>query len=285
MTSPPSKTIETLVEDIYDLFDPTKTHEPSEENLESFAANLKELLRTRFKDSPEFSDRPIRFSSLGRPDRQVWFEAHPLEGSKEPLLPKTYIKFLFGDIWEQLLLFLCKEAGHQVSHEQAQVELRGVTGSIDAIIDGFVVDCKSASPYGYKKFATETVVEDDPFGYVDQLAGYSNILTPNKDAYWLATEKVQGDICISKLDAKVIKYHQPDPRIEHLQEVVASDEVPPLCYEPVPDGASGNMKLPTPCSYCAHKFRCHPGVRTFLYSTGPRYLTTVKKEPNVQEIT
>ncbi len=148
-----------------------------------------------------------------------------------------------------------------------------------------MVDVKSASSYGYKKFESDTVVQDDPFGYVAQLSGYASELTPGDDAAWLAMDKVAGDICISTLPNTVIKHHLPGPRIEELKKVIASEVPPDLCYDPVPDGKSGNLKLPTPCSYCAHKFRCHSDLRTFLYSTGPRFLTKVVKVPDVVEIT
>lgn len=276
--------LETLPEDIYSLFNPEEDHECDEDNLEEFAGNLKQLLRQRLaKYVPPTN--PLRFSSLGKPDRQIWFDAHPEEGGKEKLIPKTYLKFLYGDIIEQMLLFLTKEAGHSVEYEQGEVEVDGVKGHIDAIIDGVVVDVKSASPFGYKKFENNSITEDDPFGYVQQLAGYSTVLTPGQPAAWLANDKVAGDICISKLSATTIKHYPPSERISHLKEVIASETPPPLCYEPVPDGKSGNLKLGTGCSYCSHKFRCHPGLRTFIYSTGPRYLTKVIKTPEVYEVT
>lgn len=278
------KELETLPDDIYALFDPEIAHVPSEENLDAFCSSLKDLFRQRLGVyTPPAS--PIRFSALGKPNRQMWYEAHPVEGGKEAMIPKTYLKFMYGDIIEQMLLFLAKEAGHSVENEQGQVESDGVLGHIDAIIDGVVVDVKSASPYGYTKFENNTVTEDDPFGYVAQLSGYANILTPGEPAAWLAMDKVAGDICISPLGSTTIKYHKPEDRIAELKEVVAQPEPPERCYEPVADGKSGNMKLPTGCSYCAHKFRCYPSLRTFIYSTGPRYLTHVERVPDVLEIT
>lgn len=272
-----------LPNDIFLLFDPDSHHTPSEQNLNEFAENLKDLLRTRLSQyHPPKS--PIRFSSLGKPDRQLWYDAHPEEGTKEALTPKTYLKFLYGDVTEQLLLFLAKEAGHVVEKEQVEVEIDGILGHIDAIIDGVVVDVKSASPFGYKKFENETVTQDDPFGYVAQLSGYATVLTPGKDAAWLAFDKVAGDICVSTLSNVVIKHHPPDVQIKHQKEVIESETVPELCYQPIPDGKSGNMRLPTPCSYCSHKYRCHPGLRTFLYSGGPRFLTKVAREPDVIEV-
>lgn len=277
--------LDTLPDDVYNLFDPEVDHQVSEENLDKFCNNLKELIRRRLAKQEEREEGVLRFSMMGRPDRQIWFEANPIKGTKEPLLPKTYFKFMYGDVIEELILLLTKEAGHEVSDEQREVEIDGVKGHIDAIIDGVVVDVKSASPYGYVKFENETVAQDDPFGYVGQLAGYANVLTPGEGAAWLAFNKVAGDICVSKLGPVVVKHHPPAERIAHLKEVIKQEEPPPLCYDPVPDGKSGNMKLPTPCSYCSHKFRCHPNLRGFAYSNGPKYLTKVAKEPNVPEIT
>jgi len=277
------KKLEDLPDDIYRLFDPDVEHVCDEKNLNDFAANLIEALKVRLsKYTPPQS--PLRFSSLGKPDRQIWYDAHP-EGTKEKLVPKTYIKFLYGDVIEQLLLFLAKEAGHSVEQEQAEVEVLGIKGHIDAIIDGVVVDVKSASPFGYKKFEDRTVTEDDPFGYVAQLSGYASVLTPGEGAAWLANDKVAGDICISPLSSIVIKHHAPEERIEYLKKVIDSETPPDLCYQPIPDGKSGNMRLPTGCSYCGWKHRCYPDLRTFIYSTGPRFLTVVAKTPDVPEIT
>jgi len=44
------------------------------------------------------------------------------------------------------------------------------------------------------------------------------------------------------------------------------------------------MKLPAGCSYCDHKSECWPKARKFMYSTGPVWLTTVVKTPQVPEI-
>lgn len=265
------------------MFNPEESHIPSEENLEAFCENLKALLRSRLaKQEPPSS--PLRFSSLGKPDRQMWYEAHPEEGSKEPISAQTYVKFLYGDVVEQLFLFLAKEAGHTVESEQLEIEVDGIKGHIDAVIDGVVVDVKSASSYGFQKFKDNNVHGDDPFGYVAQLAGYASVLSPGNDAAWLAIDKVSGEMCVSPLSSTLIKHYPPKERITELKSVINSEKPPERCYEPVPDGKSGNMKLPTACSYCAHKFRCHPGLRTFLYSNGPRFLTEVSRVPDVFEV-
>lgn len=276
--------LETLPEDIYGLFDPDIDHICDEDNLRVFAENLKDIFRQRLRKYKP-PETPLRFSSLGKPDRQIWFDAHPIKGGKEKLIPKTYVKFLYGDLLEQMLLLLAKEAGHNVEKEQAEVEDEGVYGHIDAVIDAVVVDCKSASPFGYQKLKEGKVLTDDPFGYVAQLSGYANILTPGKAAAWLAIDKVSGDICVAPLSSIVIRHHPPKERILHLKEVIKNDQIPELCYQPVPDGKSGNLKLDIGCSYCSHKHRCYPDLRTFVYSTGPRFLTRVLRVPDVQEVT
>jgi len=280
-----TKKINTLVEDIYTLFDPNVTHTPNEDNLNEVAETIKGILRTRLAEREPIGS-PLRFSSLGKPDRQIWYMAHPEEGEPpEELTAKTYFKFLYGDLIETLLLFLAKESGHTVERMQEEIEVDGVKGHIDAIIDGVVVDVKSASPFGYQKFKTGDIFQDDPFGYVHQLAGYADVLTPGEPAAWIPFDKVGGDITVTTLPTSIIKDNLPAPRIEQLKKVVEPDaEIPPRCYEPVPDGKSGNLKLPTPCAYCAFKHRCHTGLRTFLYSTGPRYLTKVVKVPDVREL-
>jgi hypothetical protein len=271
-----------VIEDVYDLFDPNKGHEPNEDNLNAFAENIKEVLRTRLAKREPLNN-PLRFSSLGKQDRQLWYMAK--DYPQEDISSKTYFKFLYGDVIEQLLIFLVKEAGHTVEDEQKEVEVDGVKGHIDCKIDGVLVDVKSASPYGFGKFVRNVVHEDDPFGYTQQLSGYAQVETPKQPAAWLAMEKVNGSLALSTLSTSIINDYPVDDRIAHLKKVIASDEPPARCYPDEEDGKSGNRKLGTGCSYCAFKHSCWPGLRTFLYSNGPRYLTNVAKVPDVPEAT
>jgi len=275
------KDVSTLIKDIYDLFDPDKGHTPNEENLDRFCQTLKDVLRVRLAERRP-PDNPLRFSSLGRQDRQIYLDHH--SKVKEKLTSKTYFKFLYGDVIEALFLFLAVEAGHTVERTQEEIEVDGVKGHIDAVIDGVVCDVKSASPFGYKKFVKGEVFSNDPFGYVAQLSGYASVLTPGKAAAWPVMDKVSADLSLVMLPSSIIEDNRPEPRIAHLKEVLEKTEPPPLCHEPVPDGKSGNMRLDTGCSYCGHKKTCFPDMRTFIYSTGPRYLTKVVNEPNVPEI-
>ncbi len=269
--------INTLVADIYNVLDGNNDHECSEEFLEMAAESLKDILRSRLRKQDRRGS--IRFSSLGKPDCQVWYGINKPEVA-EPITPETQMKFLYGDVLEIVMLFLAKEAGHDVSDEQAEVEEDGVLGHIDAVIDGHVVDVKSASSYAFRKFQGDWTGEDDPFGYTAQLGGYCNVL--EKPGAFLAINKESGGLALSRLSPSLVGANPPGTNIDRQREAVALDSVP-RCFEPVPDGKSGNQKLGLNCSYCAYKKDCWPGLRGFLYSGKPRFLTTVVREPDVLE--
>lgn len=284
----PNKNIETLVEDIYHLFNDEHHHEPKPENLLALGQGIIDIVKIRLASRDEAREA-LRFSSIGKPDRQLWYQ-HNLPDEGEKLNAKTLFKFLYGDMIEQMLLFLAKEAGHSVEREQEELEVDGVKGHIDAIIDGVVVDVKSASPFSFKKFKDGSLFENDPFGYIGQISGYSETLTPGKGAAFLVADKVHGDIGLMHIPGQVTSQYEPAKRIEHLKEVLAKPEEPPRCYAPVPEGKSGNMKLGVNCSYCAFKNKCWSdanngaGLRKFLYYNGPVFLTHVEKEPKVDEM-
>lgn len=260
--------------------------EVSEESVKEFGENLARVVKERLAE-PMGQPRSgsLRMSNIGRPDRQLWYDVR--RNRRGDLKAPARIKFLFGDILEQLLLFASREAGHSVTDLQSGVELGGVRGAIDAEIDGVVVDAKSTSSRAFEKFERGTLPNDDPFGYIDQLEGY-RVGRGRTRSGFLAIDKQLG---------KIAFYEPPkrDPgeileRIEHVKQVVALDDPPERCYSDTEDGKSGNRKLAIGCSYCAHKFDCWSdandgmGLRTYIYSSGPRYLTKVEREPDVPEI-
>lgn len=283
-----AKTIETLVDDIYGVLDERHDHEVNEDNVQFAGELFKDLLRTRLKKREAKSgEEVLRFSSLGKRDRQLWYAANKPEAA-EPLSPKSSLKFLYGDCIEVLLLFLAKEAGHDVQNCQLGVECDGVKGSIDATIDNILTDVKSASSFSFEKFKSGNFKFDDPFGYLAQLGGYANA-TGHKRAGFLVADKVHGDICFAELDNYDIEGNTPGPRISKLREVIKDRSPPPRCYSAVPEGKSGNQKLAIGCSYCPFKEDCWKdanggkGLRKFVYSRGPVWLTEVAREPRVDE--
>jgi hypothetical protein len=279
----------TIPEDIYRLLEDTTDHEVSEENVEWAGEVFKNLLRTRLKAREvKKGEEVLRFSSLGKQDRQLWYAANKPE-TAEKMHGKQLFKFLYGDVLEVLLLFLTKESGHEVTHLQHKVEVDGVHGSMDAVIDGVPTDCKSASPYSFQKFANGSFVFDDPFGYIPQLSGYANAIEKTERGGFLVAEKVDGSICFAEVDEYTLKGNPPEPKIAHQREVVNATTPPARCYDDVPEGKSGNRKLSIGCSYCPFKDTCWAdanagqGLRKFFYSRGPVWLTNVQREPKVNE--
>lgn len=276
------KTIDTLVTDIEALFN---GHECSDELLDDFATKLKAQIKLSFKQYEEKRKGYLRMSNIGKPcHRFLWYETRDYE--PEPLTAATKFKFMYGHILETLLIYLAKEAGHDVKDEQRKVELDGIKGSIDCIIDGVLVDVKSTSSRSFNKFKDGTLDSDDPFGYLAQIGGYKKA-TFLSEAGFLAVDKTLGHICLYMPE----KLPEPTSLISKLREAVGSETAPERPEgATVPHDKSGNMKLSVGCSYCGYKTECYKdandgnGLRTFLYSNGPVFLAEVKNEPRVQEV-
>ena len=278
-----------LVQDIYTLV-LTKRAPPGvdvEKEIDAFGEAVKELMRKEFL-SKSFDARKLRLSNIGRDDRYLWNHYH--SKAKQKYRPENLIKFMYGHLIEEMLLFLTKMSGHEVTHEQHPCTVGDIKGSMDCKIDGIVTDVKSTSTYGFKKFKDGSLAYDDDFGYVAQIKAYAHSEGETKYG-WLAMDKQNGHLTYLLYDEqdtqapiyKTIAYSIED-RVKHINEVVQLKEPPKHCHEPIPDGKSGNLRLDTGCSYCHFKKVCWPGVRGFVYSNGPKFLVKVVNEPNVPEI-
>lgn len=283
------KTIDTLVEDIYNLFEPSIINQISEKDLEKhlkeFTKNVTNNIKTVLNEQPR-KKRKLSLSSIGKPTRQLWYDKHS-NSEARPLASSTRIKFLYGHILEDLLILLSRVAGHTVTEEQKQVEVEGIKGHQDCKIDGVLVDCKSASGFAFKKFANNRLADDDPFGYIAQISAYSEGNGVN-EAYFLAIDKQHGNIALTRVhDMEMINAKE---RVQYLKGALDSKTVPDRCYSDIPEGVSGNRKLAIGCVFCPHKRECWSdanqgkGLRAFKYEKGPTYLTQVSKEPRVEEI-
>lgn len=269
------KRIEDFVPDIYRMLE--EGVRLDEGIVRAFGHQLAEVLAERLS---RVREKPtLRLSNLGTPcDRKLWYSINAYQLA-EPLSGPTRIKFLFGDILEELVLFLGEAAGHSVTDRQKRVEVNGVVGHIDALVDGELVDVKSASPYSYTKFKDGLKPEDDGFGYLTQLGAYGAAIG-GEHAHFLPVNKVLGHICLDTHEQPDVDYVQ---RTEHARAILAMDNPPPRGYDDVPEGKSGNRKLQVGCSYCDYKATCWPGLRRFDYARGPTFLTRVVREPKVDE--
>ena len=277
-----SSKISTLLDDIgYRLEEGTV---PEEANLAIFLDELKEVMQNFFvEESNRDSTGKLRLSAVGREDRKLWYDYKGY--GKEKLTTDLKIRFCLGHILEAFVLLLAREAGHTVEDCQKEVTVSGVKGHIDCLIDGELVDVKSASPYGFKKFVDGSLVHgDDPFGYMYQLSSYGAALG-KEQGYFLAIDKSGGGMTLLNVPLDTV---DPAERINYLKDTLPDDEPPPKCYPEVEE-ASGNRKLGFNCKFCDFKVECWKdanngaGLRKYNYSRGPEYFTHISKEPRVEE--
>ncbi len=260
------------------------------ETVSQFTADgFRDIFDTRLSGEREEHKPTLRLSALGTAcERKLWYSIND-PNDREALPPSARLKFLYGDLLEQLLLSLAIAAGHDVQGMQDTLSVGGIKGHRDAVIDGITVDVKSASPFGYKKFAQGGLRDDDPFGYISQLSSYvyagrdSDVESHPTLGAFLVIDKVSGKICLDMYDFGPEIGTKLDD-VEHIKQMVRG-EMPDRSFEPEPMGKAGNMKLPMQCSYCDRKWKCWDNLRAFAYSYGPAYLTTVVDEPRVPEIT
>ena len=279
--------LNTLIEDIYskiECISDGKDLEIPDAMAEEFGERMKQALLHWAK--PKAQTKGLRMINIGKPSRQLWYESRD-ESNKNKLSSPVLIKFLYGHLLEELLLLFVKLSGHEVTDEQKEVEVNGILGHMDCKIDGEVVDVKTASGRAFNKFKSGTLAEDDPFGYIAQLCGYEENEGTSEGGF-LAINKESGELALyrpEELDKINIK-----DKINKTKEALTFDTPPPRCYNEEPDGKSGNMKIHKNCYYCPYKFECYSdanegkGIRTFLYSKGPVYLTKVEKAPRVEEV-
>ncbi len=281
--------LDSVVPDIYEHLEGLSDGKPlplTEEDIDSTLVGIKEALMSWAVPSERNKDFTLRMSNIGKPSRQLWFEKRDPEGRGGVNGP-TQIKFLYGHLLEEIVLMLVRMAEYNVTDEQKEVKVKGIVGHMDCKIEGEVVDVKSASNFAFKKFQQGRLAQDDPFGYLGQLAGYEEA-EGTEEGGFLVINKESGELCMHRpedLDKPNI-----NTKIDQLISALEVDDLPEMCYSPIPDGKKGNFKLPKGCSWCKYKFECHKdsndgnGLRVFKYANGLSYLTHVEAEPQVEEI-
>ena len=275
--------INTVVKDVNKIFSQIGSGKPvelPEKKVDILLSNLKEVLHQW--STPREKSVGLRMSNVGRPNRQLWYDIKSNKDQEE-LSPAVIFRFLYGHVVEELLLFFVDLAGHKVEHQQAEVNVLGLKGHVDCIIDDVVIDIKSASDFSFRKFKDGKLSQDDPFGYLAQLAAYEHGFGKSGGGF-LVANKSSGEICLYIPDELEV------PNIESRLETVRTElkeDVPPRerCYPIIAKGKSGNMGLHNSCKWCRHKFQCNPDLRVFKYSNTLEYLTKVEVLPSVEEVT
>ena len=274
------KNINSVIPDIYKRM--TTPAKIDQKNIDSFLVNTTDLLKKYLEQERNQGTRTnLRMSLIGRADRRIWMDINGPKKQRD-ISFSMLMRFLYGSIVEELLLFLVKEAGHSVTDEQKKVNISGVDGHMDCKIDGEVVDVKSSSDYSFRKFKRGFDEGEDDFGYIGQISGYVEAEGKDK-GYFLALNKSSGDIAL--LEVTDFDLINAKARIKHIRSFLQdTTNKPEACHEPIPDGKSGNMQLARVCVFCEYKTDCWPKLRAFKYSNGVKYLTSVEKEPKVEEI-
>lgn len=296
-------TINKLVKDIYEVL---QTKGGWDEALSEFmGSEVRDLFNRRFLPSENGQQSSgLRLSQLGTPcKRKLWYKCNQSNEGESPH-SGAYLKFIYGDLLELLLISLARAAGHTVEGCQEELSVAGIKGHRDCVIDGYTVDIKSASPTGFAKFRDGKLREDDPFGYISQLSSYvyagrnSEVESHQTIGAFLVVDKVSGALCLDVYDFSN-EIDQKEQEAQEIKDCVANENPPERAFEAVDDGywnpkkkqfvTNGNKKLGIQCSYCEFKHICWSNLRTFMYSKGgnsvPVYYTHIVKEPKVMEVT
>tara|TARA_R110002153_G_scaffold21814_2_gene72349 strand:+ start:2666 stop:3550 length:885 start_codon:yes stop_codon:yes gene_type:complete len=282
------KTIDTLVHDIEQTIFGFNGWDKA---LGDFMANnIATMAEQRFA-KPQEPRGYLSLSGLGTQcERKLWYKINKTN-TAEPLTASTLLKFFYGDMIEELVLTLAGVSGHNVTGMQDRMDVHGIKGHRDAVIDGMTIDVKSASPFSFKKFKEGNLREEDPFGYISQLSSYvyaakdDPLVTNKTQGGFLVIDKVNGSICLDIYDFSE-EMKEKEAEVEHLKRMVSQEEPPERSFEPVPQSnknPDGNKKLGFACFYCDFKKECYPNLRKFIYSDKPLFLTDVVKKPMVAE--
>jgi CRISPR/Cas system-associated exonuclease Cas4 (RecB family) len=235
--------------------------------------NIAKSANKRFS-KPQEPRGYLSLSSIGTPcKRKLWYKVNK-PGTGEPLSANLLLRFFYGDMIEELILSMVTASGHSMQGSQDRLNVHGIRGHRDCVIDGMTVDVKSCSPFAFKKFKEGKLRESDAFGYISQLSSY---------VYAGKVDKVSGEICLDVHDfTEDLKTKEQE--MLAAKEMVAGD-LPADRIQPVPASkASPNTKLDKSCQFCEYKKICWPNLRMFKYSYGTEYLVHVEKEPKVDEV-
>lgn len=279
------KQLSTLITDVYELLkqrDGWFTEREGEE--------LGTGLSVRFQEKFKEQRAPgLRLSKMGQSCPCALWHSVNAPDIAEALPPWAEFKYRYGDIIETFAITLAKATGHTVTGEQDHVTVDGISGHRDCVIDGCIVDVKSASSQSYLKFKDGSIRTSDSFGYLDQLDGYllgsadDPLVTVKDRAYLWVIDKQLGHMCLYEHHLRKDSIRN---RISESKRIVGSP-VPPKCTcGTVAEGAAGNERLDKISGYNPYKWGCKPHVRKFIYAKGPVYLTkvVVRPQPHILEV-
>lgn len=269
--------------------------------LKPSSGDVEYFLRKIYEDDPA---KPfnIRMSNIGRPLCQLQLEqAKAQKVDNEWNLP---LKFMYGAIIEGLTMSILRHAGVKIDSEQQQVNLlirpgknilrpKGlpceIKGTYDVEIDNKIWDIKSASSYSYKeKFASyEALKEDDTFGYLPQLYGYSKAANKQPGGF-IVIDKSSGDIKVVEVSSNWEEDQKASLKlIEDNVRILSSGSEFKRCFEDKDETyrkkLTGNKVLVSPCVYCSFRYSCWSGLQHLPSQFSEAYDKPMKYYTRVNE--
>ncbi len=240
----------------------------TDEQAQEIGAEVAAAVLRQFGSGKSRDEFTLRMSNIGRPTCQLWFD----KNKPETALPKpsTFVmNMMIGDIVEAVFKGLLKGAGVEYQDTDTVSLMVGdtnpttVKGSYDLVLDDAVDDVKSASPWSYQnKFESfETLSKGDSFGYVGQLAGYSEA-SGYKAGGWWVVNKANGEF--KYVPAEGMDKEKELDKINKTVDTVKDNKFK-RCFKAVPETyrgkPSGNYVLNDNCKFCDYRFECWPTLQ------------------------
>lgn len=236
----------------------------SKENIDTIVDQVRDGLYKQLlpKEKKTFS---LRMSSIGKPYCKLWYDKNEPDSGVKPD-SSFLMKMIVGDVVEAVFKGILR--GAEIEYEDGfkstlQVGGERITGEHDLSINGSVDDVKSASPWSYKnKFKDgHTVQENDSFGYVSQLVGYS-LSTGLKVGGWWVVDKSSGSF--KYIDLSYINVDKERKKMEDKILKLKENKFE-RCFKPIDETfykkKTGNKVLPIDCKWCNYRHKCWPTLR------------------------
>ena len=137
-------------------------------------------------------------SNIGKPQRKLWFDFKYKNNEnfkEEDHLP---IKFLYGHLLEEVLLFLVRITKHSVTDEQKEVEVKVVKGnkSLTYLTRGnFIGEISFVS----KENAIADVVANGPVTYIMWTKKQIETLKRDNNIFWIKLQNILMKDMIGKI--------------------------------------------------------------------------------------
>jgi hypothetical protein len=184
-----------------------------------------------YKHFAEKQPEPIRFSlsQLYRPT--IVLALAKLQFIELPV--ETRVRWIFGmgDYTETLITSLMCLRGHEVTDFQYTVEWEGMTGHIDFVVDGTLIDVKTMSHTYWTKFIRNP---NDERGYLTQLGVYQQAMDI-KNAGFLCFNKATGEMQYVDLGDVRQYVETARQKVALLQHVQSVDDIYKYALPPAPE--------------------------------------------------